>query len=85
MLSFLNMIYKENVDSLIYSVQDSTSEMFVNPVIWSNNLQIIADSIKIQFNKGEIDNVSLRSSPFLSSKIDSIFFNQIKEKNGYFF
>ena len=67
-------------DSLIYSVQDSTSEMFVKPVIWSNNLQIIADSIKIQFNQGEIDNVTLRSSPFLSSKIDSIFFNQIKGK-----
>ena len=54
--------------------------MFVKPVIWSNNLQIIADSIKIQFNQGEIDNVTLRSSPFLSSKIDSIFFNQIKGK-----
>lgn len=67
-------------DSLIYSVQDSTSEMFVNPVIWSNNLQIISDSIKIQFSQGEINNVILRSNPFLSSKADSIFFNQIKGK-----
>jgi len=67
-------------DSLIYSVHDSTSEMFVKPVIWSNNLQIIADSIKFQFSDGKINNVTLRSSPFLSSKVDSIFFNQIKGK-----
>ena len=41
-------------DSLSYNLQDSTIELFKNPIIWSDKFQITADSILLLVSTGKI-------------------------------
>jgi lipopolysaccharide export system protein LptA len=82
-------------DSLVYSYSDSTLRMYTDPVLWSGQNQLTADSISIQVANSEIDRMYLVNSSFIVPKADSlqqgpqdsIRFNQIRGKNmtGYFY
>ncbi len=73
-------------DSLIYDVNDSTIIMYKNPVLWSEDNQLTADSIKIAISNEAIDTMALYNTSFIISRDDSGTFNQIKGKtmSGYF-
>lgn len=73
-------------DSLIYSASDSTLRFYDQPVIWSGVNQLTADSITIQVANDKIDRLNLYNSSFISSKEDSLRYNQIRGKimTGYF-
>ncbi|MEE2931616.1 MAG: OstA-like protein [Bacteroidota bacterium] len=73
-------------DSLSYNFSDSIVELYNQPVLWSDNLQITADSIKLLVFNNEIQNMFLNPKPMIISKEDSIDYNQIKgrEMIGYF-
>ena len=68
-------------DSLSYNFTDSILEMFYQPILWSNEFQITADSIKFLIQKGEIDRMFLRPNPMIIAQEDSLDYNQIKGKN----
>lgn len=82
--------YRKNLqglcDSLIYDFVDSTINFYNDPVIWSEENQLTADSIKIAITNKTADSLILYNSAFIISQNDSLGFNQIKGKNmiGYF-
>lgn len=73
-------------DSLVYSDQDSLMHLYNNPVLWSDDNQLIADSIYIKTSKDGIHNLFMKQNAFIIAQQDSTHFNQIKGKTmtGYF-
>jgi hypothetical protein len=61
--------------------------LFRNPVIWNEENQLTADTIRIQLANNDLETMYLIRSGFIVSQVDSINFDQIKGKNitGYFF
>lgn len=81
-------------DSLFYSSSDSTLQMFVDPVLWSEQNQITGDSISLRMKAGKLSRLFVNGNSFIISDAeargDSIVvgekFNQIKGRKltGYF-
>jgi lipopolysaccharide export system protein LptA len=76
-------------DSLVYKFADSTIFLYGNPVLWSEENQLTADSIRIALANNQVDSLALINSAFIISMDDTITgstFNQIKGKTmvGYF-
>jgi lipopolysaccharide export system protein LptA len=73
-------------DSLAYSFQDSVIRMYYSPVLWSEENQLTADSIAIFTKNRQADRMELYNTAFVTSKFDSVRFNQIKGRKltGYF-
>jgi len=73
-------------DSLSYSFRDSVIRMYTAPVLWSEENQLVADSIAL-FTKNRLaDRMELYSSAFVTSQVDDVRFNQIKGRSltGFF-
>ena len=84
-------IYKTNIqaktDSLFYTSADSTLRCFVNPIIWSEGSQQVADTIYVQFKNKKLNNLqSIRNAFLVNTPKDSLRFNQIKGRlmTGFF-
>jgi lipopolysaccharide export system protein LptA len=73
-------------DSLAYSFRDSVIRLYTMPVIWSEENQLTSDSMAVFTKNQQTDRLELFSSAFVTSKIDSIRFNQVKGRalTGYF-
>jgi lipopolysaccharide export system protein LptA len=73
-------------DSLIYLTKDSLIHMFKDPILWSEENQITADSIRLTMKNSTIDQMYMDKNAFIIAHEESIFFNQIKGFNmvGYF-
>ena len=73
-------------DSLSYSFQDSVIRLYKSPVIWSDENQLTSDSMAVFTKNRQTERLELYNSAFITSKIDTIRFNQIKGKNltGFF-
>ncbi|MBU2650333.1 MAG: organic solvent tolerance protein OstA [Bacteroidetes bacterium] len=73
-------------DSMTYFVPDSTVTLRGNPILWSDENQLSADTIKIVYANNEVDSMVMYNSCFIISRDDSTTFNQIKGKTmvGYF-
>jgi lipopolysaccharide export system protein LptA len=73
-------------DSLVYLTADSIIHMFHDPILWSDNNQITADSIQLTMANGTMDKMYMNQTAFIIAHEDSIFYNQIKGINmiGYF-
>ena len=79
-------------DSLSYDEKDSTMRMFYKPVVWANENQMTADTVRLLMAHKKLDVLDMRHNSFiisrdtLASKEDSLQFNQIKGRNmkGYF-
>lgn len=72
-------------DSLIYVTNDSTIQLYVDPVLWSDKSQMTADYIEV-INKAEPPNeIYLTNDAFIIQQVDDDKYNQIKGKNmiGY--
>lgn len=83
-------IYKSDLqgvcDSIAYSVTDSTIRLFNDPIMWSEENQMTADTIDIRLANSKINNLFLNKNAFIISEIDDRRYNQIKGKTmtGYF-
>ncbi|MFW0715814.1 OstA-like protein [Pedobacter sp. N23S346] len=84
-------IFKSNIqaktDSLFYTSADSTLRCFVNPIIWSEGSQQIADTIYVQFKNKKLNNLqAIRNAFLVNTPKDSLRFNQIKGRlmTGFF-
>ena len=78
------LIFKKNLqgrcDSMSYTFQDSTIQLFNQPVLWSSVNQMTAKFIAINLANNQISNVHLMQAAFIVSRQDSDKFNQIKGK-----
>jgi lipopolysaccharide export system protein LptA len=73
-------------DSLSYSFQDSVIRLYTAPVIWSEENQLTSDSMAVFTKNSQTDRLELYNNAFITSKIDTIRFNQIKGRSltGFF-
>lgn len=73
-------------DSLSYSSTDSIVRLYDSPVLWSDQNQLMADSIFLFIRNDEIDRMELYGSAFVIEKVDTTRFNQIRGTilTGYF-
>ena len=70
-------------DSLVYIVHDSLALMYYNPVIWNDENQISADSMRFITKNQELYKAEILSSAFIAAEVDSIHYNQIKGRDMY--
>ncbi|HMM12136.1 MAG TPA: OstA-like protein [Bacteroidales bacterium] len=67
-------------DSVVYTTADSTMRMYKQPILWSDENQLTADSVFIINRNNRLDSLVLHNNAFIVS-VDSIKgFNQIKGK-----
>jgi lipopolysaccharide export system protein LptA len=85
-VKFFKKDFQGKCDSLTYSESDSLMRLFRNPVIWNEENQLTADTVRIQLANNQLETLYLRANGFIGSQEDSVHFNQIKGKNitGYF-
>lgn len=67
-------------DSLKYSSIDSVITMYNNPVLWAEDSQIVADTIVLNLNGTEIENMELFYKAMITSHDTLDWYNQIKGK-----
>lgn len=69
-------------DSIHLNEATGLTQMFKNPILWSNESQITGDSIQLLTNTltDKLDSLKVLNNTFIISK-DSIGFNQIKGRN----
>src|SRR5436190_6332417 len=68
-------------DSLVYVAKDSILYFFRNPVLWTNENQMTADSIRILLVKKQINRIYMVSNAFVASEDSLKNYNQIKGRN----
>ncbi len=77
-------MFKSNMqgiaDSVSYNFSDSTIYMYQDPVIWSNDSQISADSIDIEIVNNKVHKMDLAIKSFVISKDSANHFNQVSGK-----
>ncbi|MBC7416843.1 MAG: LPS export ABC transporter periplasmic protein LptC [Pedobacter sp.] len=84
-------VFKSNIqaktDSLFYTSADSTLRCYVNPIVWAEGSQQVADTIYVQFKNKKLNNMQAIKNAFLvNTPKDSLRFNQIKGRlmTGFF-
>lgn len=68
-------------DSLAYQSADSTIYFYGNPVLWTDDNQMTADSIRILLEKKKISKIYMVSMAFVASEDSLKNFNQIKGRD----
>ncbi|MFZ4400530.1 MAG: OstA-like protein [Bacteroidales bacterium] len=73
-------------DSLSFVMKDSLMNMYSDPVIWTDENQLTADTIHLLSGEKEMKEMFLRSNAFIISQSDTNQYNQVKGKNmqGFF-
>jgi lipopolysaccharide export system protein LptA len=67
-------------DSLVYRVKDSVIALLKEPVLWSAENQLTADSMWLYISKNRIDSMVLFNMAFIIARDSTDTFNQIKGK-----
>jgi lipopolysaccharide export system protein LptA len=67
-------------DSITYSMKDSLITLFDDPVLWSDDNQISADTIRIKVNENEVENMQLYKSGIIIARDTLDEYNQIQAK-----
>jgi len=80
-VKFFRQDMQGRCDSMVYDFRDSTNTFYHNPVIWAQENQMTAQTIKLFSKNQELYKAELINSAFIVSPEDSIHFNQIKGRN----
>lgn len=85
-VKFFKKDFQGRCDSLTYSELDSMMRLYKDPVIWNEENQLTADTVRIQLANNNLETLYLRTNGFIASQEDSVHFNQISGRNvtGYF-
>ncbi len=67
-------------DSMVYLCKDSMIALYENPILWSDSMQMLSDSIHIMITDNQIKTITFYNSAFITSQIDTLRYNQIKGK-----
>ncbi len=70
--------FQSLTDSLRYDFKDSTITFYQEPILWSKENQLVADTIVAFLRNDKIKNLYLRSDGFVISRDTAQNFNQIK-------
>ncbi|MBB6610863.1 LPS export ABC transporter periplasmic protein LptC [Pontibacter sp. Tf4] len=68
-------------DSLSFNRTDSVMHMNVKPVLWSENNQLVADTIHMYLRNRNIDRMYMYSNAFMASEDTLQNYNQVKGRN----
>ncbi|WP_430810353.1 MULTISPECIES: OstA-like protein [unclassified Carboxylicivirga] len=69
-------------DSMVYDMRDSTNTFYNSPVIWAQENQMTAQTIKLFSRNNALYKAELINSAFIiAPEKDSLLFNQIKGRN----
>ena len=68
-------------DSLSYRTADSLIYLYDDPVLWSKENQMEADTISIVMSNGRIDKMYMDSKAFVTSIAVDEYYNQLKGRN----
>jgi hypothetical protein len=73
-------------DSMVYISKDSTLYFYRDPVLWTDDNQMTADSIRILILNKKINRIHMVSNSFVASADTLLNFNQIKgrQMTAYF-
>ena len=73
-------------DSLAYSFLDSVIRLYDDPIVWSRENQMTADSIALFTVNSKADRMEMYNRAFVVSEVDTARYDQISGKNlsGYF-
>lgn len=73
-------------DSLSYSFRDSVIRLYKDPIVWSRENQMTADSIALFTVNSKADRMEMYNRAFVVSQVDTARYDQISGKNlsGYF-
>ena len=70
-------------DSMVFFVNDTLTEMFYNPVLWSTNNQISADKVRFITKDSVLYRGEFLGSAFMASEEDTVHYNQIKSRDMF--
>lgn len=72
-------------DSLTYSLEDSVFWMFQNPILWVDEFQLNADTIRLTTQNNKPHELELLKSAFIGNRLQDGVYNQIAGRNIYGF
>lgn len=77
---------QSRADSISYSFRDSVIRFYREPVMWTEQYQLVSDSMAIFTKNRQAERLELYNSAFVTSMIDTMRYNQIKGRNltGHF-
>lgn len=64
-------------DSLEYRMSDTTVTLFMDPILWSQDQQVLGEKIVIHLNDSTIDRADVLGQALFVQSIDTIHYNQI--------
>ncbi len=67
-------------DSIVGFSKDSTLHLHIDPVLWTDQNQVVSDIMVIFTRDEQLYKAEFTGSPFMSSQVDEQRFNQIKGK-----
>lgn len=67
-------------DSLVFDSRDSCLSMYRDPIIWSDNLQVLGEIIKAYMNDSTLDWINVINQALFVEQTDSGFYNQISSR-----
>lgn len=67
-------------DSLFYSFKDSTFRLYDDPVVWTNDNQVLGDTILLFTRNRKAHRMQVFNNAFIAAKLDPEIFNQIRSK-----
>ena len=73
-------------DSLVYNSKDSCLTMYVDPIVWNYNQQLLGEEIKVYMNDSTIDWAHIINQSLAVEMKDSLHYNQVsgKEMKAFF-
>ena len=73
-------------DSLTSTSRDSTIHLYLSPVLWNENNQVVSDVMDVYTANRQLTRAEFVGSPMMSSEIDTLHYNQVagKEMTAYF-
>lgn len=79
-------LYRKDVqcisDSIYYSAPDSLVTLYYSPVVWHEDYQCTADTIRCHFDSDGIDIIYLNGNVFAAEEVDTTRYNQVKGRNA---
>jgi len=70
--------FQAKCDSLVLLSKDSIMYLFFDPIMWMDETQLLADTIKLEYADGKMDKLYLNSNSFIVSKENENDYQQIK-------
>ncbi len=79
-VKFMKSDMQGKCDSMSYSTLDSVFQMYYQPVVWMDDIQLTADSIIVETENNSPSEFQLRRKAFAISELDPGYYNQVKAK-----